>query len=118
MIETVKEETLTVIKGTGHFIEKVLDAIAEILTTAVKDIAKVGIVVGTAATRLVTKVIKDTKEVVVKTEHATGVVVGGAFKITGEVATAVVHIFRHPALEPGDSKKVESKGPELAVTVN
>lgn len=118
MIETVKDKTIAATEGTGHVIEKVVDTTAEILTTTVKDTAKVGSAVGTAATGLVTEVIKDVKEVAVKTEQATGAVVGGAVKTTGEVATAIVATVRHPAPEPGDSKKVESKGPELAVTKN
>jgi len=118
MIETVKDKTVAATEGTGHVIEKVVDTTAKILTTTVKDTTKVGGAVGTAATGLVTEVIKDTKEVVVGTEHATAAVVGGAVKATGEVGTAVVDTVRHPVTEPINNKKVEPKGPELAAAKN
>ena len=53
MIETVKDKTVAATEGTGHVVEKAVDTTAKIVTTTVKDTAKVGGAVGTAATRLV-----------------------------------------------------------------
>jgi hypothetical protein len=118
MIKTVEDKTVAATEGTGHVIEKVVDTTAKILTTTVKDTAKVGGAVGTGATKLATEVVKDTKEVVVGAEHATAAVVGGAVKAAGQVGTAVIDTVRHPVTGPIDSKKVEPKGPELAAAKN
>ena len=42
MIETVKDKTVAATECTGHVIEKAVDTTAKVLTTTVKDTAKVG----------------------------------------------------------------------------
>ena len=117
MIETVKDKTIAATEGTGNVIGKAVDTTAKVLTTTVKDTAKVGGAVGTRP-RIVSEVIKDTKEVAVGAEHATAAVAGGAVKAAGEVGTTVVDTVRHTVTGPIDSKKVEPKGPELAKAKN
>ena len=118
MIETVKDKTIAATEGTGHVMEKAVDTTAKVLTTTVKDTAKVGSAVSTATAGVVKEVVKDTKEVAVGAEHAAAAVVGGAVKATGEVGTAVVDTVRHPVIGPIGSKKVELKEPELATAKN
>ena len=118
MIETIKDKTVAATEGTGHVIEKAVDTTAKVLATTVKDTAKVGGAVGTAATGLVTEVVKDPEEVVIGTEHDAAAVAGVAVKATGEVGTAVVDTVRHPVTEPIINNKMGPKEPELAAAKN
>jgi len=84
VVEKVKDKSEAAIKGTGTIVEKTVDTAGKIITTTVKDTAKVAGEVGTAATGLVTGAVEDVKEVAVKTEHATASVAGGALKAAGK----------------------------------
>jgi len=114
MVETVKNKSVETIKGTGNIVEKSVDTGAQIVTTIVKDTAKVAGGVGTAATGLVVGAVKDVKKVGVKTEHATAAVAGGAFKAVGEVGSAGVDAVRKTV--HGD--KAVPKKADLAVAKN
>jgi hypothetical protein len=118
VIETVKDKSVAVVKGTGNVVGTAVDSTAEVLGTAVKDTAKVGGEVGTAATGLVTGAIKDVKKVGVGAEHATAAVAGGALKMVGEVGTETVDMFRKPATKPASSDKAEIKQHDKSVSQN
>ena len=118
VIETVKDKSVAVIKGTENIVETTVDSTGHILGTAVKDTAKVGGEVGTAATGLVTGAIKDVEKVGVGAEHATAAVAGGAVKAVGEVGKATVNMFHKPATKPASSDKAELKQPETSVSRN
>ena len=101
VVEKVKDKSEAAIKGTGTIVEKTVDTAGKIITTTVKDTAKVAGEVGTAATGLVTGAVEDVKEVAVKTEHATAAVAGGALKAAGEVGAAGVSAVRQTVTKPG-----------------
>jgi hypothetical protein len=118
MIETVKDKSVEVIKGTGNVVGKTADTAAQIVTTTVKDAAKVAGDVGSAATGLVVGAVKDVEEVGVKTEHATAAVAGGAFKAVGEVGSAAVDAVRTTVTKPVNNDKAASKETAPAVARN
>jgi hypothetical protein len=97
VIETAKDKSVAVIKGTENIVETTVDSTAQILGTAVKDTAQVGGEIGTAATGLVTGAVKDVEKVGVGAERATAAVAGGAVKAIGEVGTTTANLFRKPA---------------------
>jgi hypothetical protein len=117
-IETVKDKSEAVIKGTGSVVGTTVDAAGRIVTRAVKDTAKVGGVVGKAATGLVVGAVKDVEEVGVKAEHATAAVAGGAFKAVGEVGSAAVGAVRTTVTKPSNSGRSEKKEPTKAASRN
>lgn len=94
IIETAKDKSVEVIKGAGNIVEKTVDTTAQIVTTAVKDTAKVAGNVGTAAKEVVVGAVEDVKVAAVKTEQATAAVAGGAFKAVGETGSAAVDAVR------------------------
>ena len=104
VIETVKDKSVEGVKGAGTVVEKTVDTAGKIITTTVKDTAKVAGRVGTAATGLVTGAVEDVKEVAVKTEHATATVAGGAVKALGEVGSDTVGDVRTTVSKPGHKK--------------
>jgi hypothetical protein len=118
VIETVKDKSVAVIKGTEKIAETTVDSTGRILGTAVKDTAHVGGEIGTGATGLVTGAIKDVEKVGVGAEHATAAVAGGAVKAVGEVGTATVGVFHKPATKPASSDKTELKQHETSVSRN
>jgi hypothetical protein len=118
VIETVKDKSVAVIKGTENIVETTVDSTGHILGTAVKDTAEVGGEVGTAATGLATGAIKDVKKVAVGTEHATAAIAGGAVKSVGEVGKATMGMFHKPATKPASGDKTELKQPTTSVSQN
>jgi len=114
MIETVKDKSVAATEGTGQIVEKVVDTTAHVLTTTVKDTAKVGGEVGAAATGLVEGAIKGTEGLAIGAEHAAAAIVGGAFKATGEVGTAAVDSVRNVVTKPIPSENAAVQGPEPA----
>jgi hypothetical protein len=118
VIETVKDKSVAVIKGTENVVETTVDSTGQIIGTAVKDTAQVGGEVGTAATGLVKGAIKDVEEIGVGAEHATAAVAGGAVKAVGEVGTTAVNMFRKPATKPASSDSTELKHNETSVSRN
>jgi hypothetical protein len=118
VIETVKEKTVAGIKGTENIVETTVDGAAQIVTTTVKDTAKVGGEIGTAATGLVTGAVEDVKEIGVKAERATADVASGALKAVGQVGAAAVDSVRQTVTKPIASNKAEVKVPETAVSQN
>ena len=94
MIETAKDKSVEVIEGTGNIVEKTVDTTAQIVTTTVKDTAKVAGDVGSAAKGLVVGAVEGIKDAAVKTEHATAAVAGGAFKAVGATGSAAVDAVR------------------------
>ena len=117
-IETVKDKSVAVIKGTENVVETTVDSTGHIIGTAVKDTAQVGSKVGTAATGLVKGAIKDVEKVAVGAEHATAAVAGGAVKAVGEVGNATVNMFHKPATKPASSDKPTLKEPATSVSQN
>jgi hypothetical protein len=118
VIETVKDKSVAVIKGTENIVETTVDSTGHILGTAIKDTAHVGGEVGTAATGLVKGAIKDVEKVGVKAEHATAAVAGGAVRAVGEVGTTAVNMFRKPATKPAGSDTTLLKEPATSVSQN
>jgi len=118
VIETVKDKSVAVIKGTENIVETTVDSTGRILGTAVKDTAQVGSKVGTAATGLATGAIKDVEKVGVKAEHATAAIAGGAVKAVGEVGKTTVDMFHKPATKPASSDKTALKEPAASVSQN
>jgi hypothetical protein len=100
MIETVKDKTVAATEGTGHIVDKAVNTTAKVLTTTVKDTAKVGGAVGTAATGLVGGAVKGTEKLGVGAEHAVASVAGGAFKAAGQVGSAAVGAVRTTVTKP------------------
>jgi len=113
VIETAKDKSVAVIKGTEKVAETTVDSTGRILSTAVKDTARVGGEVGTAATGLVTGAIKDVEKAGVGSEHAAAAVAGGAVKAVGQVGTAALGTIHKPAALPTGSHKA---GPKPHVT--
>lgn len=118
MIETVKDDGIAVVAGTGKVIGATMDTTEKVVTTTVKDVAKVGVGIEHVAVAVGGRAIKGTEKLAVGTEHAVADVAGGAVKAVGDVGTAVVDTVRHPVTGPVNSKKVEPKGPELAAAKN
>jgi hypothetical protein len=90
MIETVKDKSVAATEGTGQVVQKVVGTTAQVLTTTVKDTAKVGGDVETAAVGLVAGAVKGAGKLGVEAEHAVAAVAGGAFKAAGEVGSTAV----------------------------
>jgi hypothetical protein len=118
VIDTVKDKSVSVVKGTEKIAETTVDSTGHILGTAVKDTAKVGSEVGTAATGLAKGAIKDVEKVAVGAEHGAAAVAGGAVKAVGEVGTATVGMFHKPATKPASSDKTSLKEPAKSVSQN
>jgi hypothetical protein len=118
VIETVRDQSIAAIKGTGNIVEKTVDTAAKIVTTTAKDTAKVGGEVGTAATGLVVGVVEDVKQVGVKAEHATAAVAGGALKAVGEVGSAAVDAVRATVTKPSNHEAAGKKEPTTAASRN
>jgi hypothetical protein len=118
VIETAKDKGVAAIKGTENIVETTVDSTGHILGTAVKDTARVGGKIGTAATGLVTGGIKDVEKVGVGAEHATAAVAGGAVKAVGEVGTTTANLFRKPATGPASSDKTAPKEPAKSASQN
>ena len=118
VIETVKDKSVAVIKGTENLVETTVDSTGHIIGTAVKDTAQVGGEIGTAATGLVTGAIKDVEKVGVEAEHASAAVAGGVVKSVGEVGTATVNVFRKPVTKPASSDTAARKEPGSSVSRN
>jgi hypothetical protein len=118
VIETVKDKSVAVIKGTEKVVGTTVDSTGHIVGTAVKDTAHVGGEIGTAATGLVTGAIKDVEKVGVGAEHATAAVAGGAVKAVGEVGKTTADMFHKPATKPASSDKTALKEPAKSVSQN
>jgi hypothetical protein len=118
VIETAKDKSVAVIKGTENIVETTVDSTAQILGTAVKDTAQVGGEIGTAATGLVTGAVKDVEKVGVGAERATAAVAGGAVKAIGEVGTTTANLFRKPATKPASSDTTPLKEPAKSSSQN
>lgn len=86
MIETVKDDGIAVVAGTGKVIGTAVDTTEKVVTTTVKDVAKVGVGI----------------------EHAAVAVGGGAVKAVGDVGATVVDAARHSVHgNPDGTKKPE-----------
>jgi hypothetical protein len=109
IIETVKDKSVAAVKGTENIVETTVDAVAQIATTTVKDAAKVGVEIGTAATGLAKEAIGGVEKLGVKTEHASAAVVVGAVKAVGEVATAAIDTVRPAPANPVNNDKEKAK---------
>lgn len=100
MFETVKDKSVAATKGTGEIARTVVDSTAKVLTTTVKDTARVGGDIGVAATGLVGGAVKGTEKLGVGAEHAAAAVAGGAFKAAGTVGSAAVDAVRTTVTKP------------------
>jgi len=72
MIETVKDKTVAAIKGAGDVVQATVDAVTQILATAIKDTGKVEVGSTAVATvrKAVTKPINGVKVVLKEPEMA------------------------------------------------
>ena len=95
MIETVKDDGIAVVTGTGKVVGAAVDTTEKVVTTAVKDVAKVGVGIEHAAVAVGGGVIKGTEKLAVGTEHAVADIAGGAVKAVGDVSATVVNAARH-----------------------
>jgi hypothetical protein len=118
MIETVKDKSVAATEGTGHIVQKVVDTTAQVLTTTVKDTAKVGVGIETAAVGLVAGAVKGTEKLGVGAEHAVAAVAGGAIKAVGEVASTTVGAVHDVVIKPINSDKAAPKETAPAVARN
>jgi len=118
IIETAKDKSIATIQGTGTFVEKTVDTAGNIISTTVKDTAKVGGTVLTAVTGLATDVIGGVEKVGVKTEHAAVAVAGGAFKAVGEVGSEAVQAVRTTVAKPTHPEPADAKAPAAKVSHN
>jgi hypothetical protein len=109
MIETVKDKGVAAIAGTGKVAQAAVDTTTHVVSTTVKDTAKVGGDVEKAATGLVGGAIKDVKEMAVETEQAVAAVTGGAFKAVGKVGSEAVDAVRTTVTKPVNNDKAASK---------
>jgi hypothetical protein len=85
MIETVKDDGIAVVAGTGAVIGATVDTTEKVLATTVKDVAKVGVGI----------------------EHAAVAVGGGAVKAVGDVGATVADAARHTVHGNPDAQKPE-----------
>jgi hypothetical protein len=71
MIETVKDQIVAAIKGTGNIVQATVDTVAQILATTIKDTGKVGSTAADTVRKAVTtKPIKGIKVVLKEPELA------------------------------------------------
>ena len=118
IIETAKKDTIAVARGTENIVEKTVDGVAHIVINTVKDTAKVGGAVETAATGLVTGAVVGVEKMAVTTEHAAGAVAGGAVKAVGQVTTTTVDAVRQTVTKPVSTDKAEQKAPAMVKSSN
>ncbi len=95
MIETVKDDGIAVVAGTGKVIGAAVDTTEKVLTATVKDVAKVGVGVEHAAVAVGSGAIKGTEKLAVGAEHAVADIAGGAVKAVGDAGSTVVDAARH-----------------------
>jgi hypothetical protein len=108
MIETVKDDGIAVVAGTGKVIGATVNTTEKVLTTTMKDVTKVGVGVEHAAVAVVGGAIKGTEKLAVGTEHAVADIAGGAVKAAGNVGSTVVDAVRHTVHGNPDGKKPET----------
>lgn len=107
MIETGKDDGIAVIAGTGKIIGATVDTTEKVVTTTVKDAAKVGVGVEHAAVAVGGGAIKGAEKLAVGTEHAVADIAGGAVKAVGDVGATVVDVARHTVHGNPEGKKPE-----------
>jgi hypothetical protein len=78
VIETVKDKSVDVIKGTGNIVESTVNTAAHVVTTTVKDAEKIG----------------------VGAEKAVAAVADGAIKAVGDVASTTVSTVHNIVTKP------------------
>ena len=109
MIETIKDDGIAVVAGTGKVIGATVDTTEKVLTTSVKDVAKAGVGVEHAAVAVGGGAIKGTEKLAVGAEHAVADIAGGAVKAVGDVGATVVDAARHTMHgNPDGTKKPET----------
>jgi hypothetical protein len=102
MIETVKDDGIAVVAGAGKVVGATVDTAEKVVTTTVKDVAKVGVGIEYAAVAVGGGAIKGT-------EHAVADIAGGAVKAVGDVGATVVDAARHTVHgNPSGTRKPES----------
>jgi len=118
MFGTVEVKSVAAVKSTGNVVEKVVDTSSKVLTTTVKDAAKVGGNIGTAAAGLVGGAVKGTEKLAVGAEHAVAAVAGGAVKSVGAVGAAAVDVAHTTFTKPINADKVIPKAPATTMARN
>jgi hypothetical protein len=95
MIETVKDDGIAVVAGTGKVIGAAVDTTEKVLATTVKDVAKVGVGIEHAAVAVGGGALKGADKLAVGTGHAVADIGGGAVKAVGDVGATAVDAARH-----------------------
>ncbi|HEX5399484.1 MAG TPA: hypothetical protein VFY06_10595 [Verrucomicrobiae bacterium] len=109
IIETVKDDGIAVVAGTGKVIGATVDTTEKVVATTAKDVAKVGVGVEHAAVAVGGGAIKGTEKLAVGAEHAVADIAGGAVKAVGSVGSTVVDAARHTVHgNPGATRKPET----------
>ena len=109
MIDTIKDDGIAVVAGTGKVIGATVDTTEKVLTTSVKDVAKAGMGVEQAAVAVGGGAIKGTEKLAVGAEHAVADIVGGVVEAVGDVGATVVDAARHTVYgNPDEAKKPET----------
>ena len=114
----MKDKSVAAIQGTEKIVEKSADAAGNVITTTVKDTAKVAGEVGTDAKDLALGTIEGAKKLGVRAEGATAAVAAGALTATGEVSAAAFEAVRHAAAKPHGVNKPAVKTPDASLSRN
>jgi hypothetical protein len=94
IIDNVKDQMVTAIKGAGDIAEASMDAIAQTAHAAISDTAKVGGDLGGTATNLVEGAIGAAKELGLSVEEAASAAADGALKAADKVGMAALMTVR------------------------
>ena len=94
MIETVKDDGIAVVAGTG-----------KVIGATVKDVAKAGVGIEHAAVAVGGGAVKGAEKLAVGTEHAVADIAGGAVKAVGDTGATVVGAARHTVHGNPDGRK-------------
>jgi hypothetical protein len=100
VIETVKDDGIAVVAGTGKVIGATVDTTEKALAITVKDVAKVGVGVEHATVAVGSGAIKGTEKLAVAAEHAVADIAGGAVKAVGDVASTTVSTVHNVVTKP------------------
>ena len=97
MIETVKDQIVAAIKGTGNIVQATVDSVTQILATTIKDTGKVGTSVTDVIANVASGAIRGAVQVGADLGHAAKGIMLGVLRGTKQAGTAVLDTISHTA---------------------
>ena len=97
MIETVKDQIVAAIKGTGNIVQATVDTVAQILATTIKDTGKVGTSVTDVIASVASGAIRGAAHIDADLGHVAKGIMIGVLRGTKDAGTEVLKTISHTA---------------------